>query len=316
MKKVLITGATGFVGSNITHRMINEGFEVHILTRESSNMWRLEGILDKINDHKVDLTEALKLKEIIENINPEYIIHLAIYGGRPNQEDEINILESNLIGTINLVNASKNIDYKCFINTGSSSEYGKKKEKMKETDECKPINMYGVTKVSAAMYCNYKALVGNKNIGTLRLFSPFGDFEDRGRLIPDLILGSLIDKKVKLANPNAVRDYIYIEDVCDIYLKILKEPQNFKGEIFNIGYGEQHSVKYMAETVKDIISTGVTLEYNAITGREADTDIWVSSIEKIKERYNWEPKYNMEEGLKKSLKWFKDNINLYNIEEK
>jgi len=316
MKKVLITGATGFVGANITHRMINEGFEVHILTRESSNMWRLEGILDKINDHKVDLTEALKLKEIIEKINPEYIIHLAIYGGRPNQEDEINILESNLIGTINLVNACENIDYECFINTGSSSEYGKKKEKMKETDECEPINMYGVTKASAAMYCNYKALVDNKNIGTLRLFSPFGDFEDRGRLIPDLILGSLIDKKVRLANPNAVRDYIYIEDVCDIYLKILKEPKKFKGEIFNIGYGEQHSVKYMAETVKNIISTGVILEYNAINGREADTDIWVSSIEKIKERYNWEPKYNMEEGLKKSLKWFKNNISLYSIEEK
>lgn len=316
MKKVLITGATGFVGANITHRVINEGFEVHILTRESSNMWRLEGILDKINDHKVDLTEALKLEEIIEKINPEYIIHLAIYGGRPNQEDEINILESNLIGTINLVNACKNIDYECFINTGSSSEYGKKKEKMKEIDECEPINMYGVTKASASMYCNYKALVDNKNIGTLRLFSPFGDFEDRGRLIPDLILGSLIDKKVRLANPDAVRDYIYIEDVCDIYLKILKEPKKLKGEIFNIGYGEQHSVKYMAETVKNIISTEVTLEYNAINGRKADTDIWVSSIEKIKERYNWKPKYNMEEGLKKSLKWFKNNMNLYSIEEK
>ena len=316
MKKVLITGATGFVGANITRRMIDEGFEVHILTRESSNMWRLEGILDKINDHKVDLTEALKLKNIIENICPEYIIHLAIYGGRPNQKDENIILESNLIETMNLINACNNIDYKCFINTGNSSEYGKKKEKMKETDECKPINMYGVTKASSTMYCNYKALIDNKNIGTLRLFSPFGDFEDRGRLIPDLILGSLIDKKVKLANPNAVRDYIYIEDVCDIYLKILEEPQNFKGEIFNIGYGKQHSVKYMAETVKNIISTGVALEYNTINGREADTDIWVSSIEKIEERYNWKPKYNMEEGLKKSLKWFKDNMNLYNIEEK
>lgn len=316
MEKVLVTGATGFVGANLVRRLINENYEVHILSRESSSMWRLNDILDKFINHKVDLNEVEKLEKIVDEIKPQNIIHLAIYGGRPSQEDEKKIFESNLIGTMNLINACNSFEYKCFINTGSSSEYGVKYKPMVETDICEPINMYGISKVSATMYCNYKAMNENKNIGTLRLFSPFGDYEDKGRLIPDLILGSLINKTVKLANPDAVRDYIYIEDVCDVYMKILKSPEKIKGEIFNLGYGKQQSVQFMAETVKKLISEDVKLKYNEVNGRKADTDIWVADIEKIKKVFDWKPKYDMEMGLKKSIEWFQNNLNLYEIKEK
>lgn len=316
MEKVLITGATGFVGANIVRRLLKENYEVHIIARESSNLWRINDLIGEISIHNADLTEYEKLENIFISVNPENIIHLAIYGGRPNQEDEKNILDSNLIGTMNLVNAANKIEYKCFVNTGSSSEYGKKISPMKEEEVCNPMNMYGVTKTAATMYCNYKATTKNKNIGTLRLFSPFGDYEDKGRLIPDLILGSLINKTVKLANPDAVRDYIYIEDVCDVYVKILKNPEKIKGEIFNLGYGEQHTVQFMAETAKKLIPGEIELKYNEVIGRKADTDIWVADIEKIKRTFDWEPRYNMEKGLKKSIEWFQNNLNLYEIEEK
>lgn len=316
MEKILVTGATGFVGANLVRRFIKEGFDVHIIVRKTSNIWRIENILDKLTIHYSDLIDYENLEKIFINVKPTYIIHLAIYGGRPNQEDEVEILNSNLIGTMNLINAANKIEYKAFINTGSSSEYGQKDIAMKESDVCNPINMYGVTKVSATMYCSYKAITENKNIGTLRLFSPFGDYEDKGRLIPDLILGSLIEKRVKLANPDAVRDYIYIEDVCDIYMKILQNPEKIKGEIFNLGYGKQHSVKFMAETVKKLISEDIELKYNEINGRKADTDIWIADIEKIKRTFDWEPRYNMEKGLKKSIEWFQNNLNLYEIKEK
>lgn len=311
MKKVLVTGATGFVGANIVRRLLKEGYDVHILTRKESNLWRLHDIYSQLHDTKIDLKDFNKLKEVVENIQPDYIIHLAIYGGRPGQTDEKSILNSNLIGTINLVEACSSIKYKCFINTGSSSEYGKKSTPMNEDDLCNPNSMYGVTKASATMYCRFKALSDGKNIGTLRLFSPFGDYEDAGRLIPDLIVGSLINGKVKLGNPDAVRDFIYIDDVCDIYLKVLQKPELLKGEVFNIGYGQQHSVKYMAEAVKNIISDDIILEYNSNDGRKADTEFWVSDIDKIKKAYDWSPNYDIKDALKKSICWFNQNIELY-----
>lgn len=312
MEKVLVTGATGFVGANLVRRLLKENYEVHILSRKSSNMWRLEGVKDLITDHKVDLKESVLLEKTVQDVEPDYIIHLAIFGGRPGQQDEINILESNLIGTINLLKSCSKVPYKAFINTGSSSEYGKKQKAMSEEDVCRPINMYGVTKAAATMYCNYIAETENRNIGTIRLFSPFGDYEDRGRLIPDLILGALHERSVKLANPSAVRDYIYIDDVCDAYIKVLKKPELLKGEIFNLGYGEQHSVKFMADTLQAVFPEDIQFDFNSIEGRKADTDTWVSDSRKFGEIYNWKPSCDMKEGLNRSLCWFKENLHLYN----
>ena len=310
-KKVLVTGVTGFVGANLARRLVKDDYEVHILTRETSNLWRIKEIYKNLIDWKVDLREKEKLKNILEKINPEYIIHLAIYGGRPNEKDTEEIINSNFLGTVNLVEASRNINYKVFINTGSSSEYGMKNEKMQENMVCSPNTIYGIAKVGATLYCNYEAKKNNKNIGTLRLFSPFGDFEDRGRLFPDIILALLENKDVNLANPKAVRDFIYIEDVVDLYMKIINENLNISGEVFNCGYGEQHSVEYVANKIKKYLNSKNSLNYGAKEGRSFDTDLWESDISKIKEKLNWTPKLDFDASIEKACEWYKKNKNLY-----
>ena len=310
-EKILITGSTGFVGSNLTRALLKEGYEINIITRETSNMWRIKDIYSQLIDWKVDLNEKEKLKQIVEKIKPDYIIHLAIYGGRPDEKDEEEIMKSNLQGTINLVDSCKNIDYKVFINTGSSSEYGNKTLPMKEDDICEPINIYGIAKVGATLYCNYVANKFNKNLGTLRLFSPFGNYEDRGRLFPDLIVNALRNQDINLGNPKAVRDFICIEDTIGIYVKIIKEQLNIKGEIFNCAYGKQHSVEYVAKKIIEITKSTSKLNYGAKKGREADTDIWVADISKIKEKLGYKFKYKFDDSLVEVCNWFEKNINLY-----
>ncbi len=310
-ERILITGAAGFVGANLVRRLLKEdNYEVHILTRESSNMWRLKDIYDKVIDHKVDILDKNKLSEVIHQINPKKICHLAIYGGYPSQREDEKIINTNLIGTINLLEALKDIDYNCFINTGSSSEYGKKEKKMKETDICEPNTIYGVAKSASAMYCNYVAMAENKNIGTLRLFSVFGDYEEKGRLITTLYTNMLNNKNVKLGNPKAVRDFVYVGDVVEAYLKVLENPEKLKGEIFNICSGKQLSVGEIAEMVKKELNSSNNLEFSNEMGRSFDTTIWLGDGIKIFETYNWKPR-NIEVGIKKSSQWFKENILLY-----
>lgn len=308
--RVLVTGATGFVGSNLVRRLVKEGYEVHILTRKTSNMWRLKDIYSSLIDHKVDLSDKDDLLNAVTKINPNNICHLAIYGGYPSQNEDEKILKTNLNGTINLLSALEGIDYDCFINTGSSSEYGKKEFIMKETDICEPNTVYGIAKLSSTLYCNHISAKENKNIGTIRLFSVYGDYEEKGRLIPTLFINLLNGENVKLGNPAAVRDFVYIDDVVEAYISILKNPEKIKGKIFNISSGNQISIGEISEKVKSILNSSCLLDFGNLSGRTFDSTTWLGDSSLFRETFNWAPK-KIDEGLKKSAEWFSKNLNLY-----
>lgn len=311
-KRILITGATGFVGANLIKELVKENnYEIHILTRETSNIWRIKSEYNYLIDYKVDLTNEIKLKEVVKKINPEYIVHLAIYGGRPRESEIEKIIDSNLLGTINLINAVKDIDFKIFINTGSSSEYGSSFSKMKENDLCNPDTLYGITKLASTLYCNSIAKKTNKNICTVRLFSPFGDLEEKGRLFPDLIINSIKGEDIELANPNSVRDFIYVGEVIEFYKKLLEEHPNVKGEIFNLGYGEEHSVSYCAKKVLEYTNSDSKLYYYSKKEREFDTEKWEASMEKTNKILNWKSSLNFDEQIRKSCEWYKNNLEKY-----
>lgn len=315
MKKILITGASGFVGSNLARYFLGLGYSVHILTRAESKLWRLDDIYKDLNDHKVNLVDKENLSQVVKTILPNFIIHNAIYGGRPSQADEQKIFDVNFQGTKNLLDSCADIDFECFINTGSSSEYGTKLYPMKETDICEPMNVYGIAKLSATLYCNYVAKKSGKNIGTLRLFSPFGDYEDQGRLFTDLAYNCSQDKKVMLANKNAVRDFVYIGDVLSLYNMVLNSPAKLKGEIFNVAYGEQHSVEYMAEKVRELMNSKSDLSYDAISGRNSDTNVWKADITKVKDVFDWSPDKDFDLSVKQACSWFIENRNLYGLKK-
>lgn len=304
-KRVLVTGATGFVGANLVRRLVKDNYEVHILTRETSNLWRIEEIYHELIDWKVDLNDLKNLKKIVEKINPEYIIHLAIYGGYPTQKDEKEIFNVNLFGTINLLKALENIDYKCFINTGSSSEYGKKNERMIETMLCEPNTNYGIAKLAATLYCQNKAKESNKVIGTLRLFSPYGPYEEKGRLF-ESVCNEIIEKKdLNLSNPKVARDFIYIEDVVEAYILVLKNPEKLKGNIFNICSGKQQRIEEIVEVIKLGIDETIKVNYNTNNGRSFDTLFWEGDNSKFKKIYNWELKNSLKQGIIETLNWYK-----------
>lgn len=310
--EILVTGATGFVGSNLVRRLMADGHDVHILTRKLSNNWRLIDCFSDLHNHTVDLLNKEELKGLMNKIEPDVIFHFAtsgIYGGvqRPDAE----VIETNFLGTVNLINACNDEDYKCFVNTGSSSEYGPKKEPMKETDLCEPINLYGISKCAATLYGQCIAKTNDKPIIGLRLFSPFGPFDDKSRLMTYAITNALQNKPLILGNPNAVRDYIYIEDVLDVYLQSMEIACRLKGEVFNVGSGSQISVSYIVNKIIEITGSKSEIRWNSFSGRAYDTEKWGADIEKINRSFNWRPKYQIDDGIRQTISWFESNLHLY-----
>ena len=310
--RILITGATGFIGANLAHLFVNEKADVHILLRESSNTWRINSILSRLNKQYCDLTDREKTKRVISEIRPNIVLHLAMYGGYSFQSDSLKMINTNYIGTINLLDACIKEGCDCFINTGSSSEYGVKEKSMKEGDLLEPIDIYGATKAAATLYCQVLAKKYNLPIFTLRLFSPYGYYEEPVRLIPYLIISMLKNEKIKLASPYAVRDFIFIEDVLDVFLQTInKKDQILPGTILNVGSDSDTKVIEVFEILKEIV--GYQRDF-AVEGfpRESDKlQVWRANTEKIQKILGWRPKYNLRDGLIKTIKWFRENIHLY-----
>ena len=313
-KKVLITGATGFVGANLVRMVLKQGSEVYIITRKESDKWRIDDILGEIaeynTDFNIDLLDCDKLKRIIRRIRPDIIYHTATYGGRPGQKDAIKIVQTNLIGTINLIKACQKFGFDLFVNTGSSSEYGIKERAMQEGDLLEPVNDYGISKSAATQYCRAVARNEGLPIVTLRLFSPYGSYEQSTRLIPSVILSCLRRKKPKISSSYFVRDFVYIQDVLDAYAKLSEVP-DLGGEVFNIGSGKQCMVGDVANMIIELSGCCTELETGMPQGWPNEPIKWEADISKANDILGWMPKYSMEKGLAETIKWFEKNINIY-----
>jgi nucleoside-diphosphate-sugar epimerase len=292
------------------HNFINGNREVHIIKREQSNIWRIKDILNRALIHNVDIIDNVNLEKLIKDIKPDIVFHTATYGGYPFQKDIEKIIQVNIIGTENLVNACSKVGFDIFVNTGSSSEYGLTSKPMLETDLLEPVNDYGAAKAAATLFCQAKAKSEGLPIVTLRLFSPYGYYEELTRLVPSAIRSCLLNESPKVSSPNSVRDFIFIEDVIDAYMKII-EMLDVSGQIFNIGYGQQHSVDYVVNKIIELIGNKVKPKWGIIPKRLNETTFWQANISKSKDILKWEPKYSIDEGLKKTIEWFRENIHLY-----
>lgn len=307
----LITGATGFIGSNLVRELVKRDKNVNIIVRNKKLSWRLLDIADKVNVFECDILDE-NLSGLINKIKPDYVFHLSAYGAKPLEDDIYKMADINMKGTANLINAVKKNPFKLFINTSSCVEYGIKDQAMRETDILEPINNYGVIKSAVTLYCQKEAIRNNFPLINLRLFTPYGYFENRDRLIPSVVLSAIKNDPIRVSTPESVRDFVFIEDVVDAYLHSLEMPFS-KGEIFNIGSGQQHTIEKIINICVKLSGSKSEILWGTVAkqSRFIEPKIWRADMSKTKILLKWEPKNSIESGLQKTIDWFRRNKNLY-----
>lgn len=307
----LVTGATGFVGANLVRALIKNNKKVSILTRNKNSNWRLEDISNKLTIYETDLLSP-NLDDIIDQIKPSHIYHLAAYGSLPKEDDREKLIDINIKGTMRLISASKKHPLKIFVNTSSSSEYGVKTKPMKETDTLLPVNDYGISKVAATLFATNEARKNNIPLITFRLFSVYGYYEESTRLIPWVINNAIRNNKIDLTSPSNVRDFIFIDDVVKAYLTAT-EKQFALGEIVNIGTGQQHTIEDIVSGVVKLTKTTSQINWgaHALQKRQVEKGMWQADTSHTKKVLDWESRYSLEEGLKKTIAWMKKNKKFY-----
>lgn len=281
--KVLVTGATGFIGANLVRGLLEKGnIDVFVTARETSNFWRLDDIKNKISKiYYLDLANRELVFQLIEDLQPNIVYHVATYGGFPNQKEKELIIKGNLNSTINILDACVEYGVDQFINTGSSSEYGIKEKPMREDDICEPISIYGITKLAATNYCTMIGKTLKYRVCTLRLFSPYGKYEESSRLYPSLVNALQEGKSPKLSKPDSVRDFIEIEEVIDIYQKIVTT--NYQpGDIINVGSGKQQTIKEFYNKIRQKLNVDIDPIWGEAPQRFSEPQKWEADIYKLR----------------------------------
>ncbi|NEP60881.1 MAG: NAD-dependent epimerase/dehydratase family protein, partial [Symploca sp. SIO2G7] len=282
-----------------------DGHNVHVLVYPKSNLWRLKEHLDDIYVHEVDLADIAQIQTLLPSVKPDWIFHLAVHGAYSHQTDAMRMVQTNIIGTINLLESSLQEGFEVFVNTGSSSEYGYKDHAPNETEWIDPNSYYAVTKASATLYCRYTANSRSVKVPTLRLYSVYGPYEEPTRLMPTLIRQGLEGKLPPLVNPDTARDYVYIDDVCDAYLFAASQTADEFGPVFNVGTGVQTSLRQLVTIAKHVLNIPAEPNWGSMAGRHWDTTTWVANSQKIRTVLGWKPQYPIEAGFQEMVNWAK-----------
>jgi len=302
-ERFFVTGATGFVGSCLVRKLAQMGCVVHVLVRPGANRWRLRGLEDSVHVHEGDLKSCEPLRELLCAIQPTVIYHLAVHGAYPFQQNADEIILTNVFGTWNLLKACGELDYKLFVNTGSSSEYGAKPHAMRETDLLEPASYYAVAKCAQTLVCEHTARAEGRPINTFRLFSVYGAYEESTRLIPTVIRRCLEGRDLDMASPDTARDFIYADDVVEAYLQV-GQLSLYCGEVFNIGTGIQSTLRNVVRAVIKATGSKVKVHWGALAARSWDTETWVADGSKARRLLKWVPKSSLEAGIQRTVEWF------------
>lgn len=303
-KKAVITGGGGFIGANLTRRLLELEYEVHLAWKRSSNPWRLKNIKDRITFHTVDLLDKAALTRLMEKINPTAIFHLATYADYRDQDKIPQMIDTNIQGTANLLLASVNINYKIFVNTGSSSEYGFKEKSMKESDLLQPISFYAATKAGATLLSQAFAYYYKKPVVTIRPFSVYGPWEEPTRFIPVVIKSIMTNSPINLTSGSQRRDFIFVDDIVNAYIKSIGKGKKLMGEIINAGTGKQYTNDEVVKTLFKVTGKRVSVNKGRFPARMWDSPYWIADISKAKSLLGWTPVYSLERGIATTYNWF------------
>ena len=304
MKRVVVTGASGFVGANLVRRLLAEGHEVHLLLRPGYAAWRLQAIRDEILLHEVDLRDGEGLARVVALIRPEWVFHLAAYGAYSHQTDLAQMVATNISATAHLITACLATGFEAFVHTGSSSEYGLVDHAPAESEAIDPNSYYACTKAAATHLCRHIARDHDVHVPTLRLYSVYGPYEEPTRLLPTLVLRGLRGELPPLVNPEIARDFVFVEDICDAYLLAAAHPQTERGAIYNVGTGVQTTLREIVELARGQCEIASEPIWGSMGDRHWDTETWVADADKIARELGWRPRHGLAEGFSRTVEWF------------
>ena len=300
-KKILITGADGFIGSHLIKKLISSEADITALVL-SENLKNLNSIKNKIKFVYEDITKKEIIDEIIK-INPEFIFHFAALTKTDNYPNIREILETNIMSTINIAEAAIRLKkLKRLIFSSTYLVYEDSVELLKENNNLNPKSSYAISKYTSEKILQKYSTKHKLPLIITRLFNVYGE-NNINNVIFLFAKSSLKNKEIYIdGDGEQLRDFIYIDDVIEALLLITQNNKK-SNTVINVGSGEYIKIKELAEKIKNLTKSSSKIIY-----RDFDPGLKNSYCNNsLLKSYGWKQKTSMDEGLKKTIEWIKEN---------
>ncbi|MBU2044084.1 MAG: SDR family NAD(P)-dependent oxidoreductase [Candidatus Omnitrophica bacterium] len=315
-KKVFVTGAGGFIGSHLCERLLELGAEVRAFVHYNSlGRW---GWLDnscKSNEMDIILGDITDRDNVYKAMKGrEYIFHLAALIGIPySYHAPASYVQTNITGTLNLLQAAKDMKVKRFIHTSTSETYGT--AQYTPIDEKHPLqgqSPYSATKIGADKIAESFYRSFGLPVVMVRPFNTYGPRQSARAIIPTIVIQALTKKVVHIGLLTPKRDLTFVEDTVSGFICAAMAQESALGQVFNIGFGEALSIKELSTMIFKLIGNtpSIISKKERIRPKNSEVMLLQADITKARKILKWQPRVSLEQGLEKTIAWFKDEKNL------
>lgn len=306
MMNVLITGVAGFIGSNLADRLVNDK-NYRVIGIDNLAYGVKEQIPEGVEFHKLDI-RSKDIYEVFKGV--DYVYHFAAKNSIVDcQNDPLETSDINITGTINVFEASRRANVKKVIYAESSALYEGSDVIPTPETEVKPQSFYAISKVAGMLFAEGYKRFFNVNSTALRYFCVYGPRQDYRRTVPP-VFSAFIIKLLKGEQPiiygtgDKRRDFIYVDDINDFHIQCMSDNRT-DGKVFNLGSGENFSVKEIYEMISELLNSDIKPVYKNDLPGEAFQNL--ADITEAK-NLGWSPKISLKDGLNRSIDFIKSEM--------
>ncbi|MEY2430582.1 MAG: hypothetical protein QOC92_307 [Acidimicrobiaceae bacterium] len=308
--RVLVTGATGFIGSHLVRRLVDDGVEVHALTSVVSSVYpvRLAPLRHRIRLHGGNLSDRSAMDAVVAEAQPTHIFHLGGYthvGKSWQRVDEC--IQTNVQGTVNLLNALESSGCQRFVNLGTSEIYGNVSVPFQENAVVNPISPYSVSKYAGERFCRMFHEGRGWPIVMVRPFNAYGPAQTPDRVIPEIIGRALRGDELKMTMGRQTREFNYVADLVEGIVSA-GTVEGIDGQLFNLGCGEEISMRDLATEILDLLDNPIEPKFGALPERPTEIPRMFCDNTRAREVLGWTPRHTLQEGLQETIAWYRAEL--------